>query len=280
MRLLFTSALLFAAFTLIHANDKMTGEYWIDSEYASHSVITGMDTCAYINVPIENIKPGLHFLNFRAFNMEGEAGLLFRTMFYVYDDKSDAAPTSTECWIDDNYVSRLISDSKPQSVFSTDISNLNPGVHFFNCRSITNNGIPGKLYRTMFFIQENAQPEVAGYEYWFDGDSTNTKDVNASGREILLSIDLSNFSLGEHTLHIQMKDSFGRKGPEHTEKFIVDLITNIEEIVKDSDSFNIYNLSGYPVMKDAKKEDLHSLPQAIYIINGHKVLIDKRKSNI
>ncbi|MGM9804367.1 MAG: hypothetical protein ACI308_09355 [Muribaculaceae bacterium] len=44
-------------------------------------------------------------------------------------------------------------------------------------------------------------------------------------------------------------------------------------MVKDSDRYTVYNLSGILLMKNVSAAQLRKLPQGIYIINGETVLL-------
>ena len=49
--------------------------------------------------------------------------------------------------------------------------------------------------------------------------------------------------------------------------------SSIDDIIIDSDKFDIYNMNGIMIKKNAVKEDLKRLPQGFYIIEGKKIFI-------
>ena len=121
------------------------------------------------------------------------------------------AQRSYECWIDDNYDSRMVGTQPTDNDFSlsVDIGTLSSGIHLFNYHVQDLQGGWGPLYRK-FFLKSSA--EIIGYEYWFDDDVANKITANASGNELSLPISITQLKGGVHYLNIRTKHADGTWG--------------------------------------------------------------------
>lgn len=277
MKKYFSTALYLLLFGTWHAAMAQNAgryEYWIDSEYGRHVEYTGSIDSISLSVPLENITPGLHFFNFRAVNSAGETGNLFRTMFYFPERQAtDVQVTFCEYWVDDDFANHVQEKSGDSLMLTWDVSHLQPGLHFFNFRAVNGAGEVGSLMRTMFYLPEHVIPDVAGYEYWIDEDVDNAVSVDARNGNVYMTVDVSLLSMGEHTFNFRAKNSFDQWGPVYSETFVLEVIAGVESLKADVGVFDVYNLAGLLILKNATLADVKSLPMGIYIVGGKKVVV-------
>lgn len=179
-----------------------------------------------------------------------------------------------EYWLDNDY-------SEKTSVYGgdTDISatvpldGLSSGLHFFCFRATNDRGEVGNVYRTLFYLPESDPVDVAGYEYWLNGDETHKVSSTVSNPLLTLDIDVSELSEGMHTFSFRARNSFDKWGPVYTEEFVVTTTTAIERTKIQSERFDVYNLKGEKVLSNARWSDLPTLPFAIYLVQGRKILV-------
>ena len=206
--------------------------YWIDNDYA-HRVKGGSNSSVTATVDVSQLKPGLHFFHFLASDNQGHEGVLSRSAFFLPEIIStDVA--KVEYWIDNDYAhaDNLYINTAPHTngntnpdpviipVATVDISQLQPGLHFFNHRDANINGDYGCLRRCAFFVpvQEAEELMVEEYEYWIDDEApTAMKDGNAQG-VYRLTIDVSSLAEGEHTFSFRAKNVNGW-GDVYAQKF-------------------------------------------------------------
>lgn len=269
--------LLFASWAhSLRAQEISRCEYWIDGDYA-HRMTTGRTgESVSLSVPLEEWGSGLHFFNFRAMNSAGAVGNVFRTMFYLPERQAkDVSLTHYESWLDDDFAHRRMAKCDESPVLTIDVSELSTGLHFFNFRAVNSAGAVGNMFRTMFYLPEQDVPDVAGYEYWVDEDTVNAVAVETlGGGNICLKIDVAALEDGEHTFSFRAKNAFGQWGPVYMETFVLDFLTDVENLEDERETFfDVYNLAGVLVLRRATPDDLRRLPTSIYVVNGKKVLV-------
>ena len=112
-------------------------EYWMDNDYPSRTVVSSSDTNISIDVDISKLLPGVHFFQFRSTANGTEWGGTSRSIFWIPDvGKGNNSYSKYEYWIDNNYDGRTVINSNTiSSPLNVDISNLSPGIHFFNFRT-------------------------------------------------------------------------------------------------------------------------------------------------
>lgn len=263
-----------------------TCQIWLDNDPET-MIETGLEnlTSAPYPLDISHLAPGLHYFNLLPCGDDGKAcGTLTRTLFYIHQKEiADLRTEWLEYWIDGDYAHRMLAKSGHQEdIITADLSNVAPGLHYFNLRSIGEHHTYGAVYRSLFFLTEPVLTDLTGYEYWIDDLDRIT--VNAApGASIELEIDISTLSEGDHTFSYRFRNSNGKWGSEITETFTVaDQLnfptTGIPEASTEKDGlYDVYTLSGiclvHRATADQLKEALPSLQPGFYIIGGKKVLL-------
>lgn len=250
-------------------------EQWLDDDYAARTVRTDTATRPFFAADVRSLTPGLHYFNVRAVNTANEVGPLFRTLFYLPPARlADDALTGYEQWFDDDYEHRLsLASSSAEPVFTLDVSELAPGLHFLNIWAQNRAGATGSLFRTLFYLADRSWPDVAEYEYWLDNDTLAKVTGTDNRAEYAFTLDVGGLSPGEHTFSFRARNSAGTWSPLHVETFDLSETTPVEVLEADNRPFDVYNLAGIRVLTRATPADLRRLPASIYIIRGRKVLI-------
>lgn len=176
-------------------------EWWMDDNI--NSKLTSQTFSAGIN----GLNVGMHCLNLRVCNSNGDWSPILRMLFYIPDDaEKEATITDYEWWIDDNVQSR--NTSKTISVVT---NGLATGIHCLNIRIRNSNGDWSPIQRFLFFIPDEAeaQAEMAEIEYWIDEDYSKAVNEHSAMRAYNMSINISSYEVGVHTLNFRAKNSTG-----------------------------------------------------------------------
>ena len=182
-------------------------EYWVDADFA-HKVTSADDV---ESIDISGLSAGVHYLNFRTRDGNGEAGIYHRYLFFVPASETVEAPVSAyEYWVDADFAHKVTSSDDVESI---DISGLSAGVHYLNFRTRDGNGEAGIYHRYLFFVpaSETVEAPLSAYEYWVDADFahkvTSSDDVE--------SIDIGGLSAGVHYLNFRTRNNDGKAGIYH-----------------------------------------------------------------
>ena len=200
-----------------YAQDISRYEYWTDDDYANRSIVEAEGSDITLTVSTDGLGPGIHFLNFRASRSDGVWGNFYRYLYYIpAQQNSGGGSVSVEYWIDDNQAgsSREAADEGQLSL-AIDISELSPGVHYFNCRAMNEQGTYGAPIRQMFYIPQSevsTGAQLASAEYWIDDDYAGKVSLQTNETDQAFSIDVSHLASGVHYFNYQATDSEGRKG--------------------------------------------------------------------
>lgn len=250
-------------------------EHWVDNDYATHVAVNRSTAEPVFVRDVAELAPGVHFLNVRAVNAAGATGHLFRTLFYLPPvTPSGAAMARYEQWLDDDYSGRVaVPSSSDTPAFTVDVSALSPGLHFLNVWALNDAGATGHLFRTLFYLPEPPRPNIAEYEYWLDADTLHKRTGSEARFDYAFSLDVSALPPGDHTFSFRAKNDCGEWGPIHVDTFNVALATPVEAVEADERPFDVYNLAGIRVLRQATAADLRRLPPAIYIVRGRKIRV-------
>ena len=180
-----------------------------------------------------------------------------------------------EYWLDDDYSGKTsVTSSDTDIDITIPLDGISQGLHFFNFRSINDHGEVGNVYRTLFYLPKQDPVDMAGYEYWLDDDETHKVVASANGAFISIEIDASQLAEGLHTFNLRARNSFDEWGPVYTEDFeVVSTITAIEQMERSAERMDVYNLRGEKVLSKVLWSNIMSLPQAIYVVNGRKIIV-------
>ncbi len=265
---------LISSFSITNAQDIRGYEYWLDSEYANKVSAALNDSVVSLAIPLDNLKTGLHFFNFRAVDTHGEVGNLTRKLFYMPETEVSAGILGYECWMDNetNQITFIKSDEVSVGL-EIPLDSIKSGLHFFNFRAINTLGEVGNLTRKMFYMPKEEKLDIAEYEYWLDNDTVN-KVIGEDNRNIYeLILDVSSLSQGTHSFNFRACNSAGIWGETHVLDFDI-TFSDIANVVVDDAPFDVYNIAGIQVKRRITKVELNDLPSGIYIIKGKKVFVN------
>lgn len=257
------------------AQEPVRYEYWMDADYGTCMSGNSAEGNVDLTLSLDGCTPGLHFLNFRAMNTAGEVGPLFRTLFYLPPVRpADGVVTGYEQWFDNDYAHKiLIKSLSSEPVFTLNVDDLAPGVHFLNIWAQNSAEVKGVLYRTLFYLPEQQCSDVAEYEYWFDNDTLNKVKEMGCKAEYVFRLDVSKLISGKHTFSFRASNSIGEWGPLHVDTFDLSEMTSVESLKNEDLPFDVYNLAGVRVLTNVSWKELCRLPASIYIVRGRKVLV-------
>ncbi len=236
-------------------------EYWLDKDYEHRTVVNGEASKIPLALDISSLKPGLHYLTFRAQGKSGQWGGLSRFYFFIRESADDGVyMTKYEYWLDKDYEHRTIVNGEASEIpLTLDISSLKPGLHYFTFRAQGKSGQWGGLSRYYFFIRESAYDGtsyMAKYEYWLDKDYEHRTVVNGEASEIPLTLDLSSLKPGLHYFNIRAQGRTGQWGA--LSRYLVYL----------SEAMSNVNLSSVEYMIDNDSTNVQSQP-----VNGNTIVI-------
>lgn len=219
-----------------NGNNAIIGyEYWFDEDI-NNRVYTNV---TYVNQYLLNLNlntsflnKGLHTINFRFKDSEGDWSSVVSDFFYKLPD----GPSSTsklvewEYWFDDDYNNRVVTTVSPTTEQLTvnedvDVSNLGRGYHLFHARFKDNRGVWSSVVTEPFHKRPHGNTtdvKLVEWEYWFDDDYLNKVSTTVSPVEQLTlnqDIDASNLGKGYHLFHARFKDNTGEWSSAITEPF-------------------------------------------------------------
>ena len=187
-------------------------EYWLDNQHEMRTTVEGGTSEVLLNLDISSIKPGLHYLNFRAQGKSGQWGGLSRYLFFMKEEADEDASSMAqyEYWLDNNYDGRtIVNGASSDLALDLDVSSLKPGLHYFNVRTQGKSGHWGGLSRYLFFIKDNIG-QLAHIEYWLDErQDVITQQVTDS--TVVITMDISNLTGGDHTFYMEGVTSDGSR---------------------------------------------------------------------
>ena len=186
------------------AQDIRSYEYWLDSDDGSRTVVATAEKNISFTLPLEDLSTGIHFLNFRATNSEGQVGNISRHLFYLPPAReADPVLTAYEYWFDCDTEHTCTASAAGTAIVSIDITRLETGIHFLNLRALGDRQV-GNVSRHLFYIPptREADPDLTAYEYWFDSDTEHTYTASAAGTA-LASIDITRLETGIHFLNLR-----------------------------------------------------------------------------
>jgi hypothetical protein len=210
-----TTAILLSilAVTLGYAQGLQHYEYWMDSDYSKHTTMKGTDEELNLSIDVSKLSQGVHFLNFRAQNTDGDWSTISRYLYFIPEITCpDAQVTDYEYWIDGIYSEKKSAKvSSGDIAIAVDVSQLSIGVHYYNFRAKNTDGVWGNLSRYLFYMPEpiNDDAIVTDYEYWLDGEYSGKQTAKVSSGDITIAVDISKLSAGVHYYNFRAKYSDG-----------------------------------------------------------------------
>ena len=168
----------------------------MDDDYASR--VTSQDASGVVSLSLDfsSLRPGLHYLNFRAVDTNGRYSPVTASYFLRTPYDAANALAGYEYWVDDDYASRVTSqDASGVVSLSVDFSSLRPGLHYLNFRAVDANGRYSPLL-THYFLKPRLTLAgdllVSRYAYW-TGDELGGRqivDVSVPANPLVLDVEL------------------------------------------------------------------------------------------
>ena len=196
-------------------SDMVAYEYWMDTDYSHRTSVKGSTVTSPFTVDVSNLQAGLHYFNFRAQCSDGQWGALSRYIVYLTaDSRGNSDMVAYEYWMDTDYSHRTsVKGSAVTSPFTVDISDLQPGLHYFNFRAQCSDGHWGALSRYIVYISDApASSNLAAVDYWIDSNPTKIQRQQVTDNTIVISADISKLPKGMHTFYVEGIASDGSRG--------------------------------------------------------------------
>lgn len=137
-----------------------------------------------------------------------------------------------EYWLDNDYAGRVSKYGELGEVsFEVDVSMLNPGIHYLNCRGRQQKSVTsgnsydawGTIKRTMFYVIDTKNSEQPiRVEYWLDSDYAGRVSEATSGGAVAIEKSLSELTSGIHYLNVRSLGAAGQWGTIKRTMFYVD----------------------------------------------------------
>ena len=112
------------------------------------------------------------------------------------------------------------------------------------------------------------------YIYWFDGDDSSIKTIEASGNQLHLDTDVSHLNGELHTLTMQVRDEEGVLSPPETRMFM--LFNDVSALQgyywfdnEDNSSVELYGRGSFDVDVSALEDGLHTIHYMTVDVNGN-----------
>ena len=190
-------------------------EYWFDDGYSSKTAVTSGQPYVSFEADVSGLQAGLHYLNFRAQDVDGVWGALSRYIIYLTaDSRGNSDMVAYEYWMDTDYSHRTsVKGSTVTSPFTVDVSDLQPGLHYFNFRAQCSDGHWGAMSRYIVYISDvPASSNLAAVDYWIDSNPTKIQRQQVTDNTIVISADISKLPKGMHTFYVEGIASDGSRG--------------------------------------------------------------------
>ena len=243
-------------------------QYWLDNDYANRTTTecTGSEQTPVLALDVSSLTVGVHFLNVRTMDANGQWGTVSRTLFTipaVAGGSTAGELLQYEYWIDDDYEHRVTTDCEGSEVTPSlvlDVSALTVGSHYLNVRAKDANGQWGTVSRSSFSIIPSSDvtetAELQQYEYWIDNDYENRVATTCSGSEVTpsLALDVSNLKPGVHYYNVRAQDADGVWGTVSRNLFSVP-----EPVPEAADK----SITGYHYVFQAEGYDFSTVSKAI-----------------
>ena len=191
-------------------------EYWFDDGYSSKTAVTSGQPYVSFEADVSGLQAGLHYLNFRAQDVDGIWGALSRYVIYLTaDSRGNSDMVAYEYWMDTDYSHRTsVKGSTVTSPFTVDVSDLQPGLHYFNFRAQCSDGQWGALSRYIVYLTADSRgnSDMVAYEYWMDTDYSHRTSVKGSTVTSPFTVDVSDLQPGLHYFNFRAQCSDGHWG--------------------------------------------------------------------
>ena len=181
-----------------------TYHYWFDSDIGqmqSGAVVNGN-----ISLDVNSLEEGLHWLNI----MLKDEIYSITERYLFFKVKTEYADASYSYWFD-NDIDNMQTNDLGNGALVLDVSALDAGLHWLNIMLKRDDYSVTERY--LFFKTE--EQNVTSLNYWFDEEASGVHNVAFTGGTIL--IDVSELSIGDHILNIQLLNGSQQSVPQSYE---------------------------------------------------------------
>jgi len=203
----------------------VTCEYWFDEEPEQMQTTGIQDGLVALQVDASSLIPGIHCINYRIIDTNGNISGTERALFFVQQDPEirDGEPIICEYWLDEEPEQKqTIGIQDGLVALQIDASSLTSGIHQFCYRISDSKGKVSSTQCSLFFVQsasELANGEVIACEYWIDGDYSQAQEIAVTDENVVFSIDATDLEDGMHSVSLRVKNSSGEYSALHYGSF-------------------------------------------------------------
>lgn len=187
-------------------------EYWFDDDIAGRQtgVLNGKEVLFESTIDTEHLPDGVHFINFRAKQSDGQYSSVTSSCFYKMKIEEGSV---LEYWIDDDRshvrtIQGSLASDGHDYIFNAylDMRSVSPGLHRLNLRPRSTSGLTSGAITTADFIKV-ANVTANKLEYWIDGDRSTVHVIDGSlasdGKDYIFNanLDLGDVTPGYHRLY-------------------------------------------------------------------------------
>lgn len=196
-------------------------EYWFDDSTAGKEVIFTKPSKSVLFSDLiytSHLKEGLHFLNYRFKDLNGNFSVTDQHIFFRSKDIMGAQLKITNCeyWIDSADQTHHLNIPSAQNIYlldQIDLDSLSQGLHNLYIRFQDDNNVWSSPVRFDFYLSDSvnhSDNQITHFQYWIDSNSPTTDSISGVQAFINNQISLDTLSEGKHSLFFRSKDSLNR----------------------------------------------------------------------
>ena len=273
---------IFLAVFVGYSAEPICYEYWFDSDYSNKTSGQFSEDSNTLILDVSSPPHGAHYFNCRVGYGDGNWGSVYRKMVLNLAGSVNAA--AYEYWIDDNYSLKTEGRLSPgANSYIIDLDGVRKGLHRFNYRLLTGEGVWGTVYTQYFYVASN-KDRFTQYEYWLDNDYENRVSATAISNPVSFDVDLRGFDKnGPHYFHLRARDDDGDWSPIYRKLLIFNNTGNGVPIIGYRHYINGSDLGYVEVERqitDSYMFDIN-LPDSLYpSVKNRKPIFDGDKVSV
>ena len=204
-------------------------EYWIDQQIDSRAMASMTTGELSMQLDLSALPVGLHSITLRTGTDDGRWGNPIVKNFIVPQPGSTQENNLAgyEYWVDGDYNNKVSGTFSAGGVVATDLDmgTLPAGLHSLSFRALDDNGHVSSVLVKYFIVPQPGSTQennLAGYEYWVDGDYSNkVLGTFGAGGIVATDLDMSALPVGLHSLSFRALDDNGHVSSVLVKYFIV-----------------------------------------------------------
>ncbi len=237
-------------------------EYWLDNSGTKHtqSISSSNTFTLSESLNLDTISTGVHHLNIRFKDDQGQWTSILTHYFYKVEgipQASDANLSQLTYWFDNDTENRYKTDIDSGNTYTflsqINLSNINSGVHTFNCYFSDDQGQSSSVMSHLFYKLYDYNPEdndnaIVAYRIIYDNDANLVQNYSLSDNTdnpLLLNVSIPAPLLvpGEHIIAVQFKDQIGMWSSAFCDTIVTD---TIPQTIEFKEGWNLFSLSVNP----------------------------------